>query len=160
MQRCPVYHSRIAVPVAVFGSIALSLFFAQGLALPPQAFAQEQPKGLWVHIGQRCGSDDYGDDRTVVLQLFADKPTRINIEEFNDRDIPPLLQKIMMTRAERVLRVVVEDDVAYGRVVDTVSRIKAVVPNLAVMLLRNGRPEDVMQQACFAKNDRGVHDKK
>ena len=154
MQRCHVIYSRIALPVAILGSFASALLFAQGLAHPAQAYAQDQPKGLWVHLGQRCNGD-YGDDRTVVLQLFTDKPTRINAEEFDDKHIPTLIQEIMASRAERVLRVVVADDVPYGRVVDTVSPTKAVVPGLAVMLLRDGAPVDVMQRACFSKNDRG-----
>ena len=56
----------------------------------------------------------------------------------------------MERRVERALWVVGEDGVEYGRVVSVIGSLKAAVPGMATVLLREGNAEHTLNEACFS----------
>ena len=111
------------------------------------------PHGIWVYASHTCGRHEPNDNRTIVLQVRANRDIYLNADVLSEQQLPVVLAQVFEKREERVLRLTAEEDVSYGRVVEVISNIKTHVPRLAIVLLPRGTPEVVMNQWCISSGD-------
>ena len=110
-------------------------------------------RGVWAYAAKACGEYEIYDDLTVVLRILTHGETYLNMDRFPAEDLPSVLSRIYEKRQERVLRVMADDEVSYGRVVGIIDGIKTRVPRLAIVLLPRGKPDFVMSHWCISSDD-------
>lgn len=81
------------------------------------------------------------DGRWEFIQLLDDGRTKINDDEIAKEQLAARVSNIMASRAERVVYVVPSSGIPYSRLVETLSSLKAAVPDIHIGVL-SGKVRD------------------
>ncbi len=114
---------------------------------------ESETKGIDVVLGQDCRKlfpDVSSDGRPIVVRLRVDGSVQVNADALADKDVIPLINKVLSTRQEKLVYLLAEDDVPYNRFISMTDRLRqgTYVDYLAMnRVLGPGRFEE---QSCFA----------
>ena len=124
--------------VAVYCGLLVSVVgLAQAMSRLPAVVAQ-RAQGASVVLLRRCTQQEEAersDSRDVYLRLRNDGSVYVNEERIEPSEIVPRMEAIYSRRFERVLYLVGESEMSYGRVASAAADLQGQVPDLHILLL-------------------------
>jgi biopolymer transport protein ExbD len=86
------------------------------------------------------------DGRFVFIQLLADGKTKINGTQIHPDDLKPRIGATMESRAERVVYLVPDDAILYGRFVATFEQLSGAASDMHVAVLSGNLRDEYFKQ--------------
>ena len=124
-----------------------SLFLV--LSLCAFTFRKPESEGIYIPIlrlHENMAEMICGDSRDVYIQLRASGQTMINSTEIPSGEVGPRLAKIMQHRFERIVFIVSDPGVPYGRFVRSLSAMQNSVDDLHIGVLSGQLGKEYLQK--------------